>query len=506
MSNSARVIKNTLSLYTRMIILTVVSLFTVRVNLDSLGAADYGLYNVVAGFVSMFGFISGILTVASQRFFAIGIGHKDWNEVSKYFSINLFLFLSFCCVFIIFAETAGLWFVVHKMVVSANRLTAATIVYQFSVLNFVIGLCVSPFLALLIADENLGIYSIISIVEAGVKLLVAYLLYVTVGDRLIVYSLLLLLSSVLINGFYVMYSICHYKNLHIRFVKDKSAYKEVFSFLNWNMIGAIASVCKGQGINVVVNLFFGTIINAARGIAFQINNVVSSFSVNFMKAIDPQITKNYAAGDKNKFFDITCIASKISFFLLFVIAMPLIINMEYVLGLWLKEVPEYTVIFSKLALVDALVISITDPISTAVQAIGKVKWYQIVVGGLFLLNLPCAYFLLRLIKNPLIPFFVGIGISLFMLLCKIVFFRFLAQISIKKYTFRVLIPIAIITLAVCAFNFIFKIRVDTFLKLVLNVVIEICVSCVLIVSVGLRKTERKIMFSTIPIVKRFVKG
>lgn len=505
MSNSSRVMKNTLSLYVRMIILTVVSLFTVRVNLNSLGAADYGLYNVVAGFVSMFTFLSGVLTVASQRFFAIGIGRNDWNEVSKYFAINLFLYLALCGIVIIFAETAGLWFVLNKMVIAPERLTAAVIVYQFSIINFVITLCVSPFLALLIADENLGIYSIISILEAVLKLIVAYLLYITTGDRLIVYALLLLVASVLINGFYIIYSLCRYKQLHIRFVKDKPAYKEVFAFLNWNMIGAVASVCKGQGINIVINLFFGTVINAARGIAFQINTVVSSFSVNFMKAIDPQITKNYAAGDKEKFFDVTCIASKISYFLLFVIAMPLITNMEYVLGLWLKDVPEYTVIFAKLALVDALVISTTDPISTAAQAIGKVKWYQIVVGGLYLLNLPCAYFLLKLNANPLIPFYVGIGVSLVMMFSKVIFFKYLANISIRKYTLKVLLPIFVITVIVYAFDFVLIKSADSFLKLVINVMIEVCVSGVLIIFVGLGKAERKILFSSIPFVKKFVR-
>ena len=275
--------------------------------------------------------------------------------------------------------------------------------------------------------------------------------------------------------------------------------------MNWNIIGAVASVCKAQGINIVINLFFGTVINAARGIAFQINNVVSSFSVNFMKAIDPQITKSYATGDKNKFFEITCIASKISFFLLFVVAMPLITNMEYVLGLWLKDVPEYTVIFAKLALIDALIMSITDPISTAAQAIGKLKWYQIVVGGLFLMNLPCAYFLLKIVENPLIPFFVGIGISFLMMLCKVVFFRVLAQISIRKYIIKVLFPVFLIASIVCLFDFIILNCSDTFLKLVLNVLIEVCFSGLLIVFVGLGKSERKVLFSSLPIVKKIVR-
>lgn len=505
MSNSSRVLKNTLSLYVRMIILTLISLFTVRVNLNSLGAADYGLYNVVAGFVSMFAFISGTLTVASQRFFAIGLGKNDWNQVNKYFSINFVIYIVLCIIITVLAETLGLWFVLKKMVISANRMKAAVIVYQFSIINFIIVLFVSPFLALLVADENLGIYSVISIIEGGAKLLISYLLYVTTGDKLIVYGFLLLLSSFLVNGFYIVYSILKYKTLHICFIKDKQAYKEVFSFLNWNMIGAIANVFKGQGINIVINLFFGTVINAARGISFQINNVVSSFSMNFMKAIDPQITKSYAIGDKERFFNITCIASKLSFFLLFIIAMPLITNMEYVLKLWLKEVPEYTVVFTKLALIDALVMAITDPISKAVQAIGKIKWYQIVVGGLFLLNLPCAYLLLKFQSNPLIPFYVGIGVSFMMMICKIIFYKYLANISIRKYTINVLLPIFLLSLIICIFDYFLLNCADTFLRLILNIIIEVTFISILVIFIGLRKSERKILFSNLPFIKKFVR-
>lgn len=450
MSNSTRVMKNTLSLYVRMIILTLVSLFTVRVNLNSLGAGDYGLYNVVAGFVSMFAFLSGTLTVASQRFFAIEIGRNDWNEVSKYFSINLFLYIGLCGIVILFAETAGLWFVLNKMVIAPERMSAAVVVYQFSILNFVIGLVVSPFLALLIADENLGIYSIISIFEAGLKLLVSYLLYVLCGDKLIIYGLLLLVASFFVNGFYIIYSLIRYKQLKIKFEKDKTLYKEIFSFLNWNIIGAIATVCKGQGINIVINLFFGTVINAARGIAFQINNVVSSFAVNFMKAIDPQITKSYAIGDEDKFFNITCIASKISFILLFLIAIPLIENMEYILVLWLKEVPDYTIVFAKLALIDALVLAVTDPISTAIQAVGKIKWYQICVSFWTLLNLPLAILFLNINQNPLIPFYVAISVSFFISFTRIIMFVHITGFSVIKYLRKVIIPITILTLLVYA--------------------------------------------------------
>lgn len=502
MTNSTRVLKNTISLYFRMIILTVISLFTVRIVLNSLGAADYGLYNVVAGFISMFNFISGTLTIASQRFFSIEIGKDDWDGVNKYFSVNFTLYLAFCILIVLFAETVGLWFVKNKMVIASERMSAAVIVYQFSVITFIIGIIVSPHLALLIADENLPVYSFVSIFEGVFKIVVAYLLYITTKDKLVVYGFLLFLVSIIINGFYFIYTKLKYKKIHFYIVKDKSAYKEVFGFLNWNMIGALASVGKGQGLNIVINLLFGTVVNAARGIAFQINNVVSSFSMNFMKAIDPQITKSYASGDKQRFFNISCSASKISFFLLFIISMPLMTNMEYILRLWLKNVPEYTVMFAKLALIDALIMSLTDPISTGIQAIGKLKWYQIIVGGLFLLNVPVSYIILKFFQNPLIPFLVSIVVAVFMMIAKIIFFKYLGKISIKEYLKQVCIPVFIISAVSVMFSCLLLKNPETFGKLVLNVFTEVVFISVMILFLGLDRTERKLILCKIPMLKK----
>lgn len=505
MTNSTRVLKNTISLYFRMIILTVISLFTVRIVLNSLGAADYGLYNVVAGFISMFNFISGTLTIASQRFFSVEIGKNDWDGVNKYFSVNFTLYIAFCILIVFFAETIGLWFVKNKMVIVPERMTAAVIVYQFSVITFIIGIIVSPHLALLIADENLSVYSFVSVFEGVFKIVVAYLLYITTKDKLVVYGFLLFLVSIIINGFYFIYTKLKYKEIHFYIVKDKSAYKEVFGFLNWNMIGALASVGKGQGLNIVINLFFGTVVNAARGVAFQINNVVSSFSMNFMKAIDPQITKTYASGDKQRFFNISCSASKISFFLLFIISMPLMTNMEYILRLWLKNVPEYTVMFAKLALIDALIMSLTDPISTGIQAIGKLKWYQIVVGGLFLLNVPVSYIILKFLHNPVIPFFVSIVVAFFMMIAKIIFFKYLGKISIKEYLKQVCIPVFVVSAVSVVFSWFLLKNPEMFGMLLLNVCTEVAFISILILFIGLNKFERKLILSKIPIFKKFYK-
>ena len=406
---------------------------------------------------------------------------------------------------LLFAETIGLWFVKNKMIIAPERMTAAVIVYQFSVITFIIGIIVSPHLALLIADENLSVYSFFSIFEGVFKIVVAYLLYITTKDKLVVYGFLLFLVSIIINGFYFIYTKLKYKKIHFYLVNDKSAYKEVFGFLNWNMIGALASVGKGQGLNIVINLFFGTVVNAARGVAFQINNVVSSFSMNFMKAIDPQITKSYASGDKQRFFNISCSASKISFFLLFIISMPLMTNMEYILRLWLKNVPEYTVMFAKLALIDALIMSLTDPISTGIQAIGKLKWYQIIVGGLFLLNVPVSYIILKFLHNPFIPFFVSIVVAFFMMIAKIIFFKYLGKISIKEYLKQVFIPVFIVSAVSVTFSWLLLKNPVSFGMLLLNVCTEVAFISVMVLFIGLNKCERKLILSKIPIFEKFYK-
>lgn len=492
-TTARRVVKNTVSLYIRMIVLTVISLFTVRVILNSLGAEDYGLYNVVAGFVSLFAFISGTLSIATQRYFAISLATDDWITLNRYYSVNLVIYAFISVVIIVVSETVGLWFVCKKLVIPPERLKACIFVYEFSIVSFVATLISCPFTALLVADENLSLYSAISVLEGILKVVVAYSVYTTPGDKLIVYSALLCLTSIISNSIFIIYGKVKYRKLKFSFQHGKSEYKEVFSFLNWNLIGAVASVGKYHGINIIMNLFFGAVINAARGIAFQVNSVVTSFSQNFMKAIDPQITKSYVA-DGKRFVRMICMSSKISFFLLYFITLPLIMNSRYVFTLWLKNVPDYTVLLAILALIDALICSITDPISTAVQAIGKIKWYQIFVGGLSLLNLPVAYIGLRIYRNPLVPSFVCIAVSLAMMVTKIVSMKFLygERFSSKAYIKDVLLPISLISAVSSFISFKLFFGAENFLRLLLNVLGTVVLVGILIILFGMNKDERQI--------------
>ena len=501
-NGSSRILTNTLALYVRMIILTIISLFTYRVVFRSLGASDYGTYNVVGGFVSMFNFVSGTLIIASQRYFAVGLASGDWDVVNRYFSVNMVIYVLLSAVILLLAETVGLWFVTTRLNVDYSRMTDIVIVYETSIFTFLIGMLVSPFLALLVADENLSIYSWISIIEGFLKICVAYVLYAVRGNRLSIYAFLLLFVSIVINGTYVIYCLKKYRKLRFTICRDKEEYRSVFTFINWNMIGAIAAVCKSQGINIIINIFFGTVVNAARAVAYQLNATISSFTQNFMKAVDPHITKTYANGDEGRFLNALYTSSKISYYLLLAIAVPFIATAEFVLTLWLGEIPEYTVIFTVLALTDALVLSITEPVLTAVQAVGKVKEYQLTVGILALLNLPLSYLALKLTSNPLIPFVVAILLDAFITIGRLVNFKRLHPFSISKYCIHILVPALLITAASVWINMNYLSNAGSFGRLVANVAICEVIMAALIFTIGLNQRERLLLKNLLPFKRR----
>lgn len=502
MNDTNRVLKNTLALYVRMIFLTLISLFTYRVVLQVLGASDYGTYNVVGGVITMFAFLSGTMTLCSQRYFAIALVDDDWNELSRLFSINTVIYIVLALVILFFAETIGLWFVLNKLNLDYSRMTTIVVVYEVSIVVFLISLLISPFLALLVADENLTMYSWVSILEGILKIVVTYLLYTINGDKLAIYAILQLMVSLVTNGFYVIYCFTKYKQLSFCFCKEIGEYKAIFSFLNWNLIGAVAAVGKNQGINIIINIFFGTVVNAARGIAFQLHSVISSFAQNFMKAIDPRITKAFAADNKDSFISVIYVASKLSYYLLLMVALPFMANINYVLTLWLVEVPEYTAIFTILALIDALILTITDSILTAVQATGKIKTYQITVGTLALLNLPLSYILLRITSNPIVPFAVAILIDLLMTFARLLNFKQIYTFSVLQYCKQILLPLFVVTALSVLVDFMFLGNAESFLHLIRNVIGSVVVMCCLIYCIGLNGNERQFVKGMIPFRKK----
>ena len=341
-ANSKNIEKNTIVLYIRMLFLMVISLYTSRVILNSLGVEDYGIYNVVGGFVSMFSMISTSLAGAISRYLTFSLAKDTPERLREVFSTSIIIQVLLCVILLILAETFGIWFINTKMVIPPDRLIAANWVFQLSVLTTMIQLISVPFNSLIIAHEKMSAFAYIGIYEGVVKLLIALAIPYASADSLIMYAILMCLLSVSVRMLYGRYCSKHFLESKFRFVMDKELIKSMFGFAGWNFIGTTAGVLRSQGINVLINLFCGPAVNAARGIAIQVNTAVSGFCSNFTTAVRPQITKSYAVGDKEIYENLVIKTAKLSFLILMVLCIPIIVESEYIINLWLVDVPEYT--------------------------------------------------------------------------------------------------------------------------------------------------------------------
>lgn len=418
-ANNKRIAKNTLLLYFRMLFLLSINLFTSREMLAILGVIDFGIYNVVGGFVTMFTMISGAMATATQRFISFEIGRGTDSNVKTIFStaviIHIFLALLVFCI----AETIGLWFINTQMYFPTERYVAVNWVYQFSILTFMINIISVPYNASIIAYEKMTVFAYVSIFEAIAKLLIVYLIIWSPIDKLILYAALLALVAIVVRVIYGIYCDKHFMECRCTWKSDKNVKRKMMSFVSWNLIGSLSGVLKEQGINVLLNIFFGAAVNAARGLAFQVNNAIHGFVGNFQIAMNPQIVKTYASGNKNDMFKLVFKGSKFSFMLLLTLNLPVIIEAPYILNLWLKEVPNYTVIFLRLVLILALIESFSGTLIASMHASGKVRDYQIVVGGLSLLTLPLVYFVLKIYPEPHLAMIVGIVMAVLCLLARL---------------------------------------------------------------------------------------
>ena len=410
-SNNKRIAKNTLLLYIRMLFLMVVSLYTSRVVLNALGVEDFGIYNVVGGVVAMFSMLSGSLSAAITRFITYELGTGNRENLKKIFSSAVTIQIGLAVVIILLAEAVGVWFLNVKMNIPEERIVAANWVFQFSILTFSINLISVPYNASIIAHERMSAFAYISILEALGKLVIAFLITVSPMDRLIFYALLMCAVALLVRLVYGYYCKKHFEECTYHFLWDKELLKRMFGFAGWNFIGASSAVLRDQGGNVVINLFCGPVVNAARGIASQVNTAVHGFVSNFMTALNPQITKSYASGNRDYMMTLIFQGARLSFYMLLVLSLPIFVNTYYILTLWLKIVPEHTASFVQLILLFGLSESISNPLITAMLATGKIRNYQLVVGGLQLMNLPVSYILLRIGLFPEIVIVVAIILS-----------------------------------------------------------------------------------------------
>ncbi len=456
--NNKRIAKNTFFLYFRMILMMLVALYTSRVVLDYLGVVDYGLYNVVGGIVIMFSFFNTCMSSATQRFLTFELARGNDEKLKKTFSTALNIHLLLCIVVVILAETIGLFFLNTYLNIPDNRYLAANVVYQCSIATFCVNLIQVPYNATLIAHERMSIYAYLSLLEVFLKLGIVYALLLFENDRLIVYGILVVIVQILIRSIYQFYCKRNYKESRFSFLYDKVLYKEMLGFAGWSMFGSLAWLLRDQGINIVLNIFFGPVINAAKGISSQVSNAVITFVANFLIALNPQITKNYANGKIREMESLTYSGIKYSYALVLIIALPIILNINSILKLWLKSVPEYSNLFIMLLIADIVLGTLlgANPLLTALSATGKIRQPQIVVSSIIMLVLPSSYLILKFGGGPYSVFYVYLLYTLLSGVVRLYYSNKIIGFSIQCFVRKVFIPSLLMTMLIVPFLFSLK--------------------------------------------------
>ncbi|MGC3978506.1 MAG: lipopolysaccharide biosynthesis protein [Paludibacteraceae bacterium] len=490
-NNNKRIAKNTMMLYFRMLLTMAIGLYTSRIVLKTLGVEDFGLYNIIGGIVVLFSFLNNSMTSATQRFLNFEMGRNDHLQMKKVFSASVNIHITIALSVIILAETVGLWFVNTQLNIPEDRFYAAGWVYQFTILSFTLSVLKVPYNATIISNEQMSFYAYISIVEVILKLLIVFLLNYILFDKLILYSILTMLVGLFMLLVCVFYCVRKYPSSRYIRVREKALYKQLLSFSGWSIFGSIANIGKTQGINVLINIFCGVSVNAAVSVSNQIIAAVNSFVSNFQIAFNPQITKSYAANDKVYLFDLIFKTSKYSFFLLFALSLPILLNTNEILNLWLTTVPKHTVGFCRMSIVYMLIESISGPLWMTVQATGRIKKYQIVISSLLLLNIPIAYLLLKF-KFP--PYYVIGGsaiIGIFALTVRLVFLYSLALFPVKLFISKVLMRILlVVTVSYAITSLVSSFIQNNLIGTILSIASTVIITLAVIYFAGMNTMEK----------------
>lgn len=501
-SDNKRVAKNTLVLYFRMLFMMFIGLYTSRINLQSLGVEDFGIYNVVGGVVVMFSIINGSITASISRFLTFEIGTGNMEKLKKVFSTSVTIQIGISLLILLLAETIGLWFLNHKMVIPESRMYAANWVYQFSIMTFILNLISMPYNACIVAHEKMSAFAWITIYDAIAKLLIAWLTFIAPMDKLIFFSGFIVLIAFTQRMIYTSYCLRNFEECHYKFTIDKELLRNMSGFAGWNFIGASSAILRDTGGNIVINLFCGPAVNAARAIANRINSAVLGFAGSFMTAINPQITKSYASGDCEKMIGTIYKGAKFSFFLLLLLGLPVIMESEYIIHLWLGQVPEHTVLFVQLTILYAMSEAISNPLITAMLATGKIRNYQIIVGGLQMLNLPISYICLRLGCIPESVVIVAIILSQCCFAARIYMLRPMIHLNATDYVKKVYLRILFTLIIAFILPMTIKYGMDNSLLSFFTILFASFFSaCISILYIGCNDKERCFIYSNISKLK-----
>lgn len=492
--NNKRIAKNTMMLYIRMFVMLAVGLYTSRVVLNVLGASDYGIYNIIGGVVVLFSFLNNALISATQRFLNFNLGKKDINAVHRVFCMSMNAYFILSLLFIVLAETIGLWFVNTQLNIPEHRHNAALWVYQFSILTFIVSLLRIPYNATIIAYERMVFYAYVSLIEVVLKLVVVYLLYITSYDKLILYALLYTLIPLLMNGIYKVYCNHNFVTTKYKRLWDKDIFQSLFSFSGWSLFGSLANMSAQQGINILVNIFYGVTVNAAVGIANQVTSHVYQFISNFQTAFQPQIVKTYAANETELFHKLIFRSSKFSYYMMFILAFPIILITQNILEIWLVDVPEYTAIFCQLILGFLIIECVAAPLWMAVQATGHIKRYQILMAICIFMNFPLTYLVFKLGMPVYTAWIIRIIVQLITFIVRCSYLEKNMNFPILIFLKDVIKPIILVSIICIPFPIILTILSE---KNIINLIMIVGFSMVnvlfTIYFIGLTKSEKSIV-------------
>lgn len=496
--NNKRIAKNTIVLYIRTIFTMIVSLYTSRVILNALGVEDYGINNVVGGLVSMFSVMSSSLSSAIARFMTFELGKGDMERLKNIFctSVNIQIFMAI----IVFAVGAivGFIFLNYKMSIPADRLYAANWVLFCSLLSFSVGLLSVPYDSCIVAHERMDVFAYMSILGTVLKLIIVYMIYISPFDKLITYSLLYLIVSIIIRFIYSIYCNRNFEECKYETKIDKSLLKEMSCFAGWNFFGNTAYILNTQGVNMLINVFFGVTMNAARGIAVQVQGAILQFVNNFTTAVNPQITKSYASGNYEQLYSLICQGSKYTFYLLLIFTVPVYVEAEIILKTWLGIVPEYTVVFLRLILISSYVTILGNTSLTAIMATGNIKNYQIVITIAGCLVFPVTWIVFKMGMPVTYTYYVYIIIYFFLNFIRLYYLKHLIKLPPIRFLKEVLLNIILVSVPSFLIPFIFIRYVEpSFLRVIYTSIISVCANIIMIYYIGLKESERQFIKSKI---------
>lgn len=493
MSQSKTLAKNTLFLYCRLLVSMVITLYTSRLILQNLGVEDYGIYNAVGGIVSMFSIISSSLSTSISRNLTFELGKGDFERLKKMFSMSINIQIIIIAIICLLAETVGLWFLNHKMVIPPNRVEAANFIFQFSLLTIALNIICIPYNASIIAHEKMKSFAYIGILDVALKFIVVVLLKWSPVDTLTYYGLLLLLEAIIIRLVYGVYCKRNFEECTYHFTNDRGVLKSLLSFATWNFIGSSSSILRSQGVNILLNLFFGPVVNAARAIAVQVNTAVNSFVANFMTALTPQITKSYAQKDFG--YLLMCIyrGSKFSYFLLLFLSLPVLVETDYILKLWLVNVPETSVWFVRFMILFSLVDTYSRTLINANNATGDIKVYQLMIGSINLTVLPLVYVSLKLGAPAESSVLVSVIVALAGLFPRIYCNKKYIPVTYLGFTKQVIIPTVVVSIvSALPPYFVIKMLPQNFTSFIIVSVLCFFSVALSIAVLGITKEERNI--------------